>query len=132
MKITSRHFHSSTGNSFGNKILIRKQEDKRKNLKLHFLRTFLLNRKSRLFYYYYTLFQNSIFRPKNQFWIFLFLVKIWILKNHQKSLIRVTHFLQTHCSKSSFLVQKFNFDFPRNCRFFLVEKLVKMLRFWTS
>ena len=29
-----------------------------------------------------------------------------------------------HCSKSSFFVQKFNFE---NCRFFLGEKLVKML-----
>ena len=30
---------------------------------------------------------------------------------------------KTHCSKSSFFVQKFNFDFPR--------KFVKMLWFWT-
>ena len=37
----------------------------------------------------------------------------------------------THCSKSSFFVQKFNFDFPRNCRFYMGEKLVKMLWFWT-
>ena len=69
--------------------------------------------------------------------------------------------LLPHCSKSSFFVQKFNFDFPRkivdffgvknswkccgfglfscwqlwfhekNCQKKLGEKLVKMLRFWT-
>ena len=38
----------------------------------------------------------------------------------------------SHCSKSSFFVQKFIFDFPRKLSiFFLVEKLVKMLWFWT-
>ena len=36
-----------------------------------------------------------------------------------------------HCSKSSFFVQKFNFDFPRILSGFLGEKLVKMLWFWT-
>ena len=36
-----------------------------------------------------------------------------------------------HCSKSSFFVQKFNFDFPRKIWEVLGEKLVKMLRFWT-
>ena len=36
----------------------------------------------------------------------------------------------SHCSKSSFFVQKFNFDFPRKLSIFLGEKLVKMLRFW--
>ena len=39
--------------------------------------------------------------------------------------------LDTHCSKSSFFVQKFNFDFPRKLLIFLGEKLVKMLWFWT-
>ena len=37
----------------------------------------------------------------------------------------------THCSKFSFFVQKFNFDIPRKLSIFLIEKLVKMLRFWT-
>ena len=37
----------------------------------------------------------------------------------------------THCSKSSFFVQKINFDFPRKLSIFLDEKLVKMLWFWT-
>ena len=39
-----------------------------------------------------------------------------------------------HCSKSSFFVQKFNFDFPRKLSIFLgwIEKLVKMLCFCTS
>ena len=37
----------------------------------------------------------------------------------------------THCSKSSFFVQKFNFDFPRKLSIFWGEKLVKMLWFWT-
>ena len=36
----------------------------------------------------------------------------------------------THCSKSSFFVQKFNFDFPKKLLIFLGEKLVKML--WLS
>ena len=34
-------------------------------------------------------------------------------------------------SKSTFFVQKFNFDFPRKLLIFLGEKLVKMLWFWT-
>ena len=38
---------------------------------------------------------------------------------------------ETHCSKSSFFVQKFNFEFPRKLSIFLGEKLVKMLWFWT-
>ena len=38
--------------------------------------------------------------------------------------------LSTHCSKSSFFVQKFNFDFPRKLSIFLGEKLAKMLWFW--
>ena len=37
----------------------------------------------------------------------------------------------SHCSKSSFFVQKFNFDFPRKFSIFWGEKLVKMLWFWT-
>ena len=37
-----------------------------------------------------------------------------------------------HCSKSSFFVQKFNFDFPRKLSIFLGEKLGKMLWFWTT
>ena len=37
----------------------------------------------------------------------------------------------SHCSKSSFFVQKFNFDFPKKLSIFLGEKLVKMLWFWT-
>ena len=32
-----------------------------------------------------------------------------------------------HCWKSSFFVQKFNFDFPRKLSIFWGEKLVKML-----
>ena len=40
-------------------------------------------------------------------------------------------FCCTHCSKSSFFVQKFNFDFPRKLSNFGGEKLVKMLWFWT-
>ena len=37
----------------------------------------------------------------------------------------------THCSKSSFFVQKFNFDFPRKLSIFSGEKLMKMLWFRT-
>ena len=37
--------------------------------------------------------------------------------------------ITTHCSKSSFFVQKFNFNLPRKLSIFLSEKLVKMLRF---
>ena len=37
----------------------------------------------------------------------------------------------SHCLKSSFFVQKFNFDSPRKLSIFLGEKLVKMLWFWT-
>ena len=36
-----------------------------------------------------------------------------------------------HCSKSSFFVQKFNFDVLRKLSIFLGEKVVKMLGFWT-
>ena len=36
----------------------------------------------------------------------------------------------THCSKSSFFVQKFNFDISRKLSIFLGENLVKMLWFW--
>ena len=36
---------------------------------------------------------------------------------------------KTHCSKSSFFVQKFNFDFHRQLSIFWGEKLVKMLWF---
>ena len=39
--------------------------------------------------------------------------------------------MKTHCSKSSFFVQKFNFDIPRKLSIFLGEKLVKLLWFWT-
>ena len=38
---------------------------------------------------------------------------------------------KSHCSKSHNFVQKFNFDFLKKSRFFLGEKLVKMLWFWT-
>ena len=41
---------------------------------------------------------------------------------------------KSHCSKSSFFVQKFNFDFPdfpRKLSIFWGEKLVKMLWFGT-
>ena len=38
---------------------------------------------------------------------------------------------RSHCSKSSFFVQKFNFHFSRKLSIFLGEKLVKMLWFWT-
>ena len=38
----------------------------------------------------------------------------------------------SHCWKSSFFVQKFNFDFPRKIvEFFWGKKLVKMLWLWT-
>ena len=37
----------------------------------------------------------------------------------------------THCSKSSFFVQKFNFDFSRKLLIFWGEKLAKMLWFLT-
>ncbi len=43
----------------------------------------------------------------------------------------VVKVIDSHCSKSSFFVQKFNFDFPRKLSIILVEKLVKMLWFWT-
>ena len=35
-----------------------------------------------------------------------------------------------HCSKSSFSVQKFNFDFPKKFSTFWGEKLAKFLWFW--
>ena len=45
---------------------------------------------------------------------------------------QVRQSLVTHCSKSSFFVQKFNFDFLRKLSIFGGgEKLVKMLWFWT-
>ena len=44
----------------------------------------------------------------------------WFLKNVDDG---------AHCSKSSFFVHKFNFDFPRKSSIFLGEKLVKMLWF---
>ena len=46
------------------------------------------------------------------------------LANYSKNFL-----CKTHCSKFSFFVQKFNFDFPRKLLIFLGEKLVKM--FWT-
>ena len=49
-----------------------------------------------------------------------------ILKSISKNLST-----RTHCSKSSFFVQKFNFDFPRKLSTFWGEKLVKMFWFWT-
>ena len=49
-------------------------------------------------------------------------------RRFEKSFLSV---LLTHCSKSSFLVQKFNFDFPWKLSIFWGEKLVKMLWFWT-
>ena len=39
---------------------------------------------------------------------------------------------KSHFSKSSYFVQKFNFDFPRKLSISLGEKLVKMLGFWTT
>ena len=48
-----------------------------------------------------------------------------------KSFLSKTCWETPHCSKSSFFVQKFNFDFPRKLSIFLGEKLVKMLWFWT-
>ena len=60
------------------------------------------------------------------------LTRIINLHEHKSNLLIV--FIcnsDTHCSKSSFFVQKFNFDFPRKLSTFLGEKLVKMLRFWT-
>ena len=39
--------------------------------------------------------------------------------------------VKSHCSKSSFFVQKLSFDFPRKLAVFGGEKLVKMLWFWT-
>ena len=39
--------------------------------------------------------------------------------------------LFSHFLKSSFFVQKFNFDFPKKLSNFWGEKLVKMLWFWT-
>ena len=46
-----------------------------------------------------------------------------------KKVIKAQNPTSTHCSKSSFFVQKFNFDFPRKLSIFLGEKLVKMLGF---
>ena len=47
-----------------------------------------------------------------------------------KKVIKAQNPTSTHCSKSSFFVQKFNFDFPKKLLIFLGEKLVKML--WLS
>ena len=53
------------------------------------------------------------------------------LKLKKKAFKRVV-LKKTHCSKSSYFVQKFNFDFPRKLsNFFGGEKLVKMLWFCT-
>ena len=59
------------------------------------------------------------------------------LKHVEQQLIRAAvnrtkgNFLTGHCSKSSFFVQKFNFDFPKKLSISWGEKLVKMLWFWT-
>ena len=45
---------------------------------------------------------------------------------HSKSYVNLTH-----CSKSSFFVQKFNSDFPRKLSIFWGKKIVKMLWFGT-
>ena len=58
----------------------------------------------------------------------------YIAKNLHSQLLKCcwkVSFLETHSSRSSFFVQKFNFDFPRKWSIFLGEKLVKMLWFWT-
>ena len=44
---------------------------------------------------------------------------------------QVIFLVKSHCSKSSFFVQKFNFDFTRKLSIFWGEKLMKMLWFWT-
>ena len=50
----------------------------------------------------------------------------------EKSLDKLTSsWANTLFSKSSFFVQKFNFDFPNKLSIFWGEKLVKMLWFWT-
>ena len=41
--------------------------------------------------------------------------------------VSILNTVKTNCSKSSFFVQKFNFDFPRKLWIFLGEKIVKML-----
>ena len=45
------------------------------------------------------------------------------------TLTRWNQVIFTHCSKSSFFDQKFNFDFPRKLLILWGEKLVKMFRF---
>ena len=56
-------------------------------------------------------------------------VVVLVLRN---DMLKYTQPSKSHCSKSSFFVQKFNFDFPRKWSiFFLGEKLVEMLWFWT-
>ena len=54
-----------------------------------------------------------------------------ITRKNFLAFILFTSCILAHCSKSSFFVQKFNFDFPRKLSIFLGEKLVKMLWFWT-
>ena len=59
------------------------------------------------------------------------------LDNTVAKVLILTHFsrpgkvTKTHCSKSSFYVQKINFDFLRKLSYFFGKKLVKMLWFWT-
>ena len=87
----------------------------------------------------YTLFQKSRFCPKNSFQIFwgtfmsqkfgflacktiknqrFFCLKMYFLdKNWTIQIVCVFKYL-THCSKTSFFVQKFNFDSPRKLSIF--------------
>ena len=44
----------------------------------------------------------------------------------EKHFFPIGRLLLPHCSKSSFFVQKFNFDFPRKVSIFWGEKLVNM------
>ena len=71
-------------------------------------------------------------------------VQLWAVVNNAATLVFADSIFQTeyevgpmtiihksHCSKSSFLSKNSTLISRDNCRFFLGEKLVKMLGFWT-
>ena len=78
-----------------------------------------------------------------KFFLIIILKRFLILENLRKSTKKLRYFSKTQkglfssgasedmSSKSSFFVQKFNFQFPRKLSIFLGEKLVKMFWFWT-
>ena len=49
---------------------------------------------------------------------------IFVLIYSISQCLNFTQNVSTHCAKSSFFVQKFNFDFPRKLSIFLAENVV--------